>query len=380
MANQEHLDILRRGVGIWNLWREEYPNIKPDLSGETISAVSLHLHGINLSQANLKGIHLVSLIDYGDEGKDDEPPDLVDLTQANLSRADLSDADLSWADLSGAELRFAKLHAANLRFTSFGGIRLRRYNPPGTDLSYADLRGVDLTNAVLDSAIFNDTNLSGANLSQASMWGTIFASIDFRLVNGLETVRHVGPSTIGLDSIIKSQGNIPEIFLRQAGVPASIIEQIPSLIGSLEPIQYYTCFISYSSKDQDFAECLYADLQAAGVRCWFAPEDMKIGDRIRLRIDESIRLHDKLLLVLSEHSVASKWVEFEVEAAMDKEQEGKPPVLFPVRLDGAVMKSTTAWAAHIKRTRNIGDFTQWKNHDDYQKAFERLLRDLKASS
>ena len=70
---------------------------------------------------------------------------------------------------------------------------------------------------------------------------------------------------------------------------------------------------------------------------------MKIGDKIRSRIDKSIRMHDRLLLVLSEHSVSSKWVEFEVEAAMDKEQEGKPPVLFPVRLDNTVMESTTDW-------------------------------------
>lgn len=124
----------------------------------------------------------------------------------------------------------------------------------------------------------------------------------------------------------------------------------------------------------------YADLQVAGVRCWFAPEDLKIGDRIRPRINESIRLYDKLLIVLSEHSVVSKWVEFEVEAAMDKEEDGKPPVLFPVRLDDAVMDSTTVWATHIKRTRNIGNFTKWKDHDAYQKAFTRLLRDLKVES
>jgi TIR domain len=145
-------------------------------------------------------------------------------------------------------------------------------------------------------------------------------------------------------------------------------------------IEFYSCFISYSSKDDAFARQLHADLQAAGVRCWFVPEDMMIGDRIRPRIDESIRMYDRLLLVLSEHSVSSKWVEFEVEAAMDREQEGKPPVLFPVRLDNTVMESTTAWAAHIKRTRHIGDFTRWKNHDDYQKAFTGLLRDLKAEA
>lgn len=61
-----------------------------------------------------------------------------------------------------------------------------------------------------------------------------------------------------------------------------------------KPIEYYTCFISYSHKDQPFASLLFTDLQSKQVRCWFAPEDLKIGDKIRPRIDESIRLYDKL--------------------------------------------------------------------------------------
>jgi hypothetical protein len=60
----------------------------------------------------------------------------------------------------------------------------------------------------------------------------------------------------------------------------------------MEPIQFYSCFISYSSKDHDFAERLHADLQARGVRCWFAPVDLKIGDRFQERIEESIRVYD----------------------------------------------------------------------------------------
>jgi hypothetical protein len=155
-------------------------------------------------------------------------------------------------------------------------------------------------------------------------------------------------------------------------------DYIRSLVGT--PIDYYTCFISYSSKDQDFAKRLHTDLQSEGVRCWFAPEDLKIGDKIRHRIDESIRLYDKLLLVLSEYSVASLWVEHEVETALGKELEGKPNVLFPIRLDQAIMDSKTGWASHIRLTRHIGDFTKWKAHDDYQKAFTRLLRDLRATS
>ena len=49
------------------------------------------------------------------------------------------------------------------------------------------------------------------------------------------------------------------------------------------------------------------------MRCWFAPHDMKIGAKILDTLDEAIRLRDKVLLVLSEASIASDWVEDEVD-------------------------------------------------------------------
>ena len=155
-----------------------------------------------------------------------------------------------------------------------------------------------------------------------------------------------------------------------------MIEYAKSLTGS--PIEYYSCFISYSHKDEDFAKRLWEGLQAKNVRCWYAPHDMKIGDKIRSTIDDSIRIHDKLLLILSEHSVQSDWVEHEVEHALDLEKEKKQNVLFPVRVDEAVMESKTGWAGNVRRQRHIGDFTRWKDHDAYSKAFDRLLRDLKS--
>ena len=105
---------------------------------------------------------------------------------------------------------------------------------------------------------------------------------------------------------------------------------------------------------------------------------MKIGDKIRHSIDRAIRMYDKLLLVLSEDSINSEWVETEVDAAFDKERQHGELVLFPIRIDNAVMESNQAWAAKIKRSRHIGDFTGWKDHDRFKKAFDRLIRDLKA--
>jgi TIR domain len=87
-------------------------------------------------------------------------------------------------------------------------------------------------------------------------------------------------------------------------------------------------------------------------------------------------LRDKLLLILSENSIASDWVEDEVQKAFAEERDRKELVLFPVRLDEAVMEAPEPWARKLRDQRNIGDFRRWKHHDAYKQSFERVLRDL----
>jgi hypothetical protein len=329
MAEQEHIDIIKQGRDAWDKWKKKHHEVEPDLSNATL--IKIKLSHADLSGANFRGATLRG----------------ADLSHTDLSHADFSFANLSGAILSGAELSFANLSHA--------------------DLSFATLRGADIIEA----------DLSFATLRGATIAWTVFGNIDLRQTKGLETIYHGGPSIIGMDTLVQSEGNIPETFLRGVGTPDTLIEYALSLVAN--PIEYYTCFISYSSKDQDFAERLYADLQNKGVRCWYAPEDMKIGDKIRPRIDESIRLYDKLLLVLSEHSICSQWVEHEVEMALAKERTKKQTVLFPVRLDKAIIEmNQNGWPSEVRHTRHIGDFERWKDHDSYQKSFQRLLRDLQA--
>jgi uncharacterized protein YjbI with pentapeptide repeats len=62
MANQEHLAILKQGVEVWNRWREEYPETKPDLGRTDLGGINLsgiNFHRANLSRANLRGSILV---------------------------------------------------------------------------------------------------------------------------------------------------------------------------------------------------------------------------------------------------------------------------------------------------------------------------------
>jgi hypothetical protein len=58
-------------------------------------------------------------------------------------------------------------------------------------------------------------------------------------------------------------GHLPHGFLRGCGLPDTLINYLPSFQGN--PIQFYSCFISYSTRDQVFAERLHADLQNKSV-------------------------------------------------------------------------------------------------------------------
>jgi hypothetical protein len=235
----------------------------------------------------------------------------------------------------------------------------------------------NLYKADLSEATLFGANLTGADLTGARTRMTIFGNVDLRTVKGLETIYHAGLSNIATNTISRSAGDIPDVFLRGAGLSDTFITYVHSL--AQNHIEYYTCFISYSNRDQDFVERLYTDLQSKGVRCWCAPQDLEIGDKIKLRIDETIRIYDKLIVVLSEHSIASHWVAYEVEKALEKEPEGNSNVLFPIRLDQAALTCTTPWAEDIRRTRLIGDFERWKGHEAYQKSLQQLLCALNSS-
>jgi hypothetical protein len=249
-----------------------------------------------------------------------------------------------------------------------------------TDLSHAHLIDANLSRANLFRADLRDANLrraslSGTELTKARLSETIFADVDLTNVIGLETCIHYGPSPIDYRTLEKSKSKpLPLPFLRGVGLPDNFIEYLPSLLN--QAIQRYSCFISYSAKDDDFAKRIHADLQKSGVRCWFAPHDLPIGAKTWDAIDEAIKLRDKLLVILSKESIKSDWVEDEVQKAFAAERDRKELVLFPVLIDDAVMETPEPWARKLRDQRHVGDFRRWKDHDAYTQSFERVVRDL----
>ena len=347
MADSEHFAMLNKGVEAWNTWRKKYPEVQPDLRGATLP--NIRLIGADFSDVRAARANFV--------GKD--------LSGANFRGATLKEADFREAILQRVVLNKADLENAKLNRAYLGGSSLRKADLRKADLRWADLRAANLMLAELEGSQFRGTIL----------WDTLFVGNDLSKVKGLEYCQHNGPSFVDYQTLMRS-GPLPGDFLKGCGLPAIWINKLPILRG--DPRTFYTCFISFASEDQAFVERLHTDLQSQGVRCWFAPKDMKIGEKIRTAIDQAIRGHERFLLILSEFSVSSQWVEQEVEKALEKERIEGRLMLFPICLDPVIFEMDTGWASFLKNSRHIGDFTRWEDPGAYQEALKRLLRDLQA--
>ena len=232
MANPEHLSILKQGVEKWNRWRKEHLEVEPDLSGAGLNEANLcraylrsvDFGGVYLNEANLSGADLTGAHLRGAH------LNRAYLTEASLRGADLRGADLSEANvqaqLYGSNLSETNLRGANLNFAGLSKAKLSLGNLKDAELSGADLTAADLTGANLCGTGLYGTNLKGANLretvfTEARTGATSFDDVDLSTAKDLETIMHLGPSTIGIDTIYKSHGKIPEAFLRGCGCPTS---------------------------------------------------------------------------------------------------------------------------------------------------------------
>ncbi len=124
--------MIEKGAAAWNGWRQDHPDIRPDISFSHIRRTDLA--GVDLSGSDMRRAMLPG----------------VCLRGADLDHADLSGIDLMEADLEGASLRGADLTGANLM---------------GANLKKADLEGVILENAILYRA-----DLGGTECARNALW------------------------------------------------------------------------------------------------------------------------------------------------------------------------------------------------------------------
>jgi uncharacterized protein YjbI with pentapeptide repeats len=283
-------------------------------------------------------------------------------TLKNLSNRDLRGVDMSAADLHKTPLRGTNLSGANL-----SGANLTECDLTDARIADANLRGADLSRAVLVNAVISTTALDGANLAAAIFGNTILARLDLSKAMGLASVVHKGPSTIGLDTLYASRCEIPIEFLSGCGIPEYLFEKIgPRVLLGPPPREAYSCFISYGSADNRFAQFLYFFLKHNGLTCWLDEDRLRPGEPLRKRIKSAIEKYDKVLLCASRSSLQSPWVKTEIQIALAKERRLKrADVLVPLDLDGCLLSSSNLFATLRKKMRRkkAADLRSWRELD-----------------
>ena len=295
--------------------------------------------------------------------------------QRDFRRAFMRKAEFVSSDLTGATFVEADLSDANFREANCRGVDFSHSNLSRANFYRADLRGASFIGSNVFSTIFRESSIGQ----------TVFANLDMETCVGLDSVRHSKHSSVAVECLYRSGSNLPLKFLKGVGLSQILLDYLPSLIQAGSPIQFNSCFVSYSHTDEAFARRLWNSIRNEGIQVWFAPEEMKGGRKLFEQIDRAIHMHDKLLIVLSKESISSEWVQTEIRRARKQEKLKRERKLFPIRL--CSMDTLQSWecldsdsgrdiAVEI-REYFIPDFSAWRKEELFEAAFKKLCRDLR---
>ncbi len=125
-------------------------------------------------------------------------------------------------------------------------------------------------------------------------------------------------------------------------------------------------FLSHTGSDKPFVRKLASDLETHGVRYWLDEAEIKVGESLIEKIRQGLDSVDFVAAILSPASIASPWVQRELDVAMNQEIMGQKvkvlPIIYqPCELPGFLLGKFYA------------DFTDTEN---YAPALKRLVESM----
>ncbi|HWA93006.1 MAG TPA: toll/interleukin-1 receptor domain-containing protein [Terracidiphilus sp.] len=329
----------------------------------------------------------------------------ADFTGSDLSAADFTGANCEGAHFESCSLDSAMFKSANLRGTKFLGCDIYGPDFGGADLSNAKFvrvlgKGIDAQVANFESAEFvfssfvdcsfmnsrfNRTSFTQtafarcifrrSDLADASMWETSFSKCVLSSAKGLDRIGNIRDVSIDTVTLMMGESPFPRSFLLGAGVPPILVDYLPSLTNT--PIVYESCFISYSTSDIEFCRRLRRELLGLGINAWIFDEDAKWGKPMWGEIDQSIRIHDRVVVVCSERSLKSGPVLREIERALRREDAEGQDILFPIRVDDYIFNGWQHPRKDDVLSKIVGDFSEWRDYGKMRMAITRFAQSLR---
>ena len=366
-SQAELISLARAGHEAWNDWHDKLP----DFRWHRTKGKSGWVPGFvcTIQKADLRRISFDGLDLTG-----------IDFVRCNFTRSTFQGTFIGrprkYPTVDATRFFRCSLRGALFR-CNFGRATFEACDFRSAELNSVSAVGADFSRSRFANAIlagsFSDVVLVSTDFSESHWLGVEFVDTDLSVADGLLNATIHTPTVLDHRTLWRS-GPLPQEFYRRCGFPENFVDYLPSMIQ--RAINLNSCFISYSAQDDVIARRLYLDLQKYNVRVFFAPKDLKIGAKIRDGLESAIHARDKLLLILSRHSIASQWVEYEVEAALDREKSEGESVLFPITIDDEVFRAKKSWAATLRRQRHIGDFRGYADARLYNEGLRKLLSDL----
>jgi uncharacterized protein YjbI with pentapeptide repeats len=293
MSNPKHLEIAAKGKDAVRIWRAKNPVEEFNLSFGTLSEVDLSdtdlskttltasiLKQVKMVNTNLKkAVFAKTMILKSDLSNSNlleskfilsSLSDVIffksEFSSTNFLISSFFDCNFESSDFSKSEFSGSFLGNCNFKGTNFAKSGLF-----GTYFAYPDFSQAKLCGAYLGGIIILNGKMEESDFTDVRMKNTVLSDSDLSKCKGLETVNHLGPSTIGFDTLAKTfrgAGCVisPEFktFVVNAGTPIQLLEELPKILAE---VKYSSCFICYGQPDLEFAQILKERLSAKGVAC-----------------------------------------------------------------------------------------------------------------
>lgn len=361
MVNKKHYRIFMQGAKVWNAWRKEHPELRPNLRNIDI------------------GIDTTDYIRCRDMGE--ESLFLSKVNDFRRNAVKLSAEELVGIDLSNTDMQNANFWMVNFSYADMRGANLARAYLRDTNFYRANLKDANLSDSLLSSTLFTSTCLDRTDFSHAELGYTKFQYVDLSTAKGLETCRMPYPN-IDIESLLLSRGHIPDTLLQHPEVPQALIDYARSLASNSSenkgnmflsdqvPLKLFYCYAREDERLREQLEKHLSLLKQEGLIVPWCDREITAGEYYEQKILSNIDTADIFLALVSPAFMSSDYCHnIELKRALNRHISGQlrviPIILRPVDWQGPPLGAlqalpkdglpVTEWGSIDKGLKNVTD-------------------------